>query len=443
MATLKISEYPNTVTVFQGTDLMDVSVDLGGGSYESQKVTWTTVVSSTGIYGLNGTVGSSRVATVTDNFTWGGDAKIIRYGVGGGAIQTSDSSNAQLEQFDLFGCQLANALDSNNQNITSVQNLGVGTFQFGTGANGVIALGVNSAPTSENANTIQIYTTTGQDCIIRDETGVTVDALAGSIYSKDGTILSGRQVDITDTLSFNTTVASQWQVDSNGNVGQGINAGTDQKYFMQGTGQFYGFRANGTFNQSNFGCTGGGTQAMYYGNQLTGNHGLWIDTTNAHTSNRTAAKLDVYGSNTASNIGLVVNIANGAVNTAIDVIAGDTYFRKRGTATGTADQKGSHPIFVGNSLWDGFVEEVRYFDIQSVPSTTVNEETFLSFGYEGSSGISMRQDGVLIAKEFLVGSLPSAVAGGIIRISDEAGGDTIAYSDGTNWRRVSDGAVAS
>lgn len=34
----KISDYPNTVSSLQDTDLLDVSVDLGGGSYESQKM---------------------------------------------------------------------------------------------------------------------------------------------------------------------------------------------------------------------------------------------------------------------------------------------------------------------------------------------------------------------------------------------------------------------
>lgn len=46
---------------------------------------------------------------------------------------------------------------------------------------------------------------------------------------------------------------------------------------------------------------------------------------------------------------------------------------------------------------------------------------------------------------YLVADLPSpaAYSGGILSVSDEAGGYTLAFSDGTNWRRVQDRAVVS
>jgi hypothetical protein len=47
---------------------------------------------------------------------------------------------------------------------------------------------------------------------------------------------------------------------------------------------------------------------------------------------------------------------------------------------------------------------------------------------------------------YAVAGLPSAAtagAGGMIYVSDESGGATPAFSDGTNWRRVSDRAVVS
>ena len=45
----------------------------------------------------------------------------------------------------------------------------------------------------------------------------------------------------------------------------------------------------------------------------------------------------------------------------------------------------------------------------------------------------------------LVSALPSAATyvRGLIYVSDEAGGPTVAFSDGTNWRRVQDYAVVS
>ena len=45
---------------------------------------------------------------------------------------------------------------------------------------------------------------------------------------------------------------------------------------------------------------------------------------------------------------------------------------------------------------------------------------------------------------YQVATLPSASpAGRIVYVSDETGGATVAFSDGTNWRRVQDRAVVS
>ena len=45
---------------------------------------------------------------------------------------------------------------------------------------------------------------------------------------------------------------------------------------------------------------------------------------------------------------------------------------------------------------------------------------------------------------YLVASLPSVTtAGGLIFVSDETGGAVPAFSDGTNWRRVSDRVIVS
>ncbi|MFZ5617252.1 MAG: DUF2793 domain-containing protein, partial [Pseudomonadota bacterium] len=53
-------------------------------------------------------------------------------------------------------------------------------------------------------------------------------------------------------------------------------------------------------------------------------------------------------------------------------------------------------------------------------------------------------DGPIRVKSLAKAALPSAAsAGQIIYVSDEAGGATIAFSDGANWRRVADRAVVS
>lgn len=45
---------------------------------------------------------------------------------------------------------------------------------------------------------------------------------------------------------------------------------------------------------------------------------------------------------------------------------------------------------------------------------------------------------------YTVATLPSDVSEGqVIYVSDETGGATLAFSDGTNWRRVTDRAIVS
>ena len=62
-------------------------------------------------------------------------------------------------------------------------------------------------------------------------------------------------------------------------------------------------------------------------------------------------------------------------------------------------------------------------------------------------GIDNEEDAALViqAKSFTVATMPTAAdyPRGIIYVSDETSGSTLAFSDGTNWRRVQDRAVVS
>ncbi len=60
-----------------------------------------------------------------------------------------------------------------------------------------------------------------------------------------------------------------------------------------------------------------------------------------------------------------------------------------------------------------------------------------------ATNFKVQDDGVSVFKSFTVATLPTAVAGGYIYVSDETGGATMAFSDGTNWRRVQDRAIVS
>ena len=61
--------------------------------------------------------------------------------------------------------------------------------------------------------------------------------------------------------------------------------------------------------------------------------------------------------------------------------------------------------------------------------------------------LSVTTDAHLIfqAKTYTVSTLPTASSypRGIIYVSNEAGGATLAFSDSTNWRRVQDRAIVS
>jgi hypothetical protein len=56
----------------------------------------------------------------------------------------------------------------------------------------------------------------------------------------------------------------------------------------------------------------------------------------------------------------------------------------------------------------------------------------------------VRQEQLYTMPIYTVSTLPSAsIPGRPIYVSDETGGATVAFSDGTNWRRVQDRAVVS
>jgi len=50
---------------------------------------------------------------------------------------------------------------------------------------------------------------------------------------------------------------------------------------------------------------------------------------------------------------------------------------------------------------------------------------------------------VYVVPSYTVGTLPGGAAGTIIYVSNESGGAVLAFSDGTNWRRVTDRAIVS
>lgn len=59
--------------------------------------------------------------------------------------------------------------------------------------------------------------------------------------------------------------------------------------------------------------------------------------------------------------------------------------------------------------------------------------------------MAVRWDSPLMLQSFAKADLPTAAnwTGGIIYVTDDVGGETIAFSDGADWLRVQDRAVIS
>ncbi len=63
---------------------------------------------------------------------------------------------------------------------------------------------------------------------------------------------------------------------------------------------------------------------------------------------------------------------------------------------------------------------------------------------EVDSSVKITNNGYPEAEPFTVTKLPPlGNGGGYIFVTDEVGGPVLAWSDATNWRRVSDGAIVS
>lgn len=59
--------------------------------------------------------------------------------------------------------------------------------------------------------------------------------------------------------------------------------------------------------------------------------------------------------------------------------------------------------------------------------------------------MARRRDAPILLQDFAKADLPSAAnwTGGMVYVTDDVGGATPAFSDGTNWRRTADRNVIS
>lgn len=80
---------------------------------------------------------------------------------------------------------------------------------------------------------------------------------------------------------------------------------------------------------------------------------------------------------------------------------------------------------------------MNFSEIRSIAWLTIAE----AFGLDVTTNATM----IFQAPTYTVATLPAAATypRGLIYVSNEAGGAVLAFSDATNWRRVTDRAVVS
>lgn len=133
------------------------------------------------------------------------------------------------------------------------------------------------------------------------------------------------------------------------------------------------------------------------------------------------------------------------------VASGHFLFSMQGTGYDGASQQTTAAIdFVVDGAVSAGVMPTSIQLLTGPASTRIERMRITSAGDVGIGGIApttkLHVDGPVRVKSYAKASLPSAAASGagaMIYVSDEAGGAVIAFSDATNWRRVTDRAVVS
>lgn len=120
---------------------------------------------------------------------------------------------------------------------------------------------------------------------------------------------------------------------------------------------------------------------------------------------------------------------------------GDFELRDGGTADSTAVRvfNNGGNLYLQNGSGDN-----TYFRDKTA-NITVTVQNGGNVGIGKAPAVKCDVDGPVCVKSYTVAGVPAAnaAAGQIIYVSNETGGAVLAFSDGTNWRRVTDRAVVS
>lgn len=119
------------------------------------------------------------------------------------------------------------------------------------------------------------------------------------------------------------------------------------------------------------------------------------------------------------------------------------------TDAGTNRQGGGVLAFADAAYSSTSLPTRIVFETAPSGSTTRQERMRIdasgNVGIGGAPACKLDVDGPLRVKSYTVAAMPAANAGAgqIVHVSNETGGAVLAFSDGTNWRRVTDRAVVA
>ena len=147
--------------------------------------------------------------------------------------------------------------------------------------------------------------------------------------------------------------------------------------------------------------------------------------------------IDTYNSSTAS-----PNNVNGSRVAFALSLAPITENNTQVFIDGVYQQKGSYATSGTTITFSEAPPSSSTVEVMIFTQTSINVPTNSSVTSAKLSGVLEMPD-VLKVKSYAVASLPTAVAGGVIFVSDETGGAVLAFGDGTNWRRSTDRTIVS
>lgn len=244
-----------------------------------------------------------------------------------------------------------------------------------------------------------------------------------------GTVLPLAKVDIHAQGALSTDIAL--------NVRN--SADTKDLFTVLGDGQVFSYGKGGVNSNTAYGDDAFNSSTTGVNNTAFGLSSLSLLTTgqrNIGIGNYALNGVNSGDKNVAIGHATLFTVSSGDSNVAVGTAAG-RYISggvTNNTACGTS-------IFIGQEAFPLANSQTNQIVIGDTAVGNGSNTTTLG----NSSTVSTHLKGVVIVGEYTVATLPTASTyqAGMIMISDETGGYTMAFSDGTNWRRTQDRAIVS